>query len=154
MRVNEFLRLVAETTRAQLPPLLRHFRGNSRFTLIQLFYDKRTLHYEVRVRGPERLLEIGLHFESDRETNSRLLDYFCDPTRLFEIKAELGEQVDIEQWTASWTRVHQLMPYEHLDDATARATAERLAQMIVTLQPMLERAGTIGAKRTPRKRPA
>ncbi len=138
MRVNEFLRLVAETTRAQLPTRLRRFSGRSRFTLIQLFYDRRTLHYEVWVRGKERLIEIGLHFESDRATNSQLLDYFS--TRAFEIKAELGDQMDIEQWTASWTRVHQLMPYQQLDQATARAVAERLARMIETLQPMLEQA--------------
>ncbi len=139
MRVNEFLRLVAETTRAQLPARLRRFNGRSRFTLIQLFYDKRTLHYEVWVRGKERLIEIGLHFESDRATNSHLLDYFS--ARAFEIKAELGDRMDIEQWTASWTRVHQFMPYEQLDQATARAVGERLARMIETLQPMLEQAG-------------
>ncbi len=152
MRVNEFLRLVAETTRSQLPPPLRRFHGRSRFTLIQLFYDKRTVHYEVWVRGKDRFLEIGLHFESTRETNAELLDYFRDPARAFEIKAELGDQVDFEEWTASWTRIHQLMPYEHLDTETAHAVAERLAKMIVTLQPMLERAGPIGAKSTTRRR--
>ncbi|MGB8648537.1 MAG: hypothetical protein WCF84_25095 [Anaerolineae bacterium] len=137
MRVNEFLRLVAETSRAQLPQRLRRFNGRSRFTLIQIYYDKRTLHYEVWVRGKERLLEIGLHFESDRETNARLLDYFS--ARAFELKAELGDQIEVEQWTASWTRVHQLMPYEQLDAATASAVGERLAKMIEVLQPMLER---------------
>ncbi len=152
MRVNEFLHLVAETTRKQLPPPLRRFSGRSRFTLIQLYYDRRTLHYEVWVRGKERFLEIGLHFESDRETNARLLDYFRDPSRAFEIKAELGEQVDFEEWTASWTRVHQLMPYEHLDAETAQAAAERLAKMIETLQPMLERAGPLSTGRTTHKR--
>ena len=38
---------------------------------------------------------------------------------LFEIKHALGEHVEAEQWTKSWTRVHELMPYDKLDDATA-----------------------------------
>ena len=138
MRVNEFLRLVVNDTRAQLPSRLRGFHNRYRFTLVQFYYDKRTIHYEVWVRGKERLIEIGLHCESDKETNSALLDYFS--ARAFEIKDTLGDQVEIEQWTASWTRTHQLMPYEHLDEATAHAAAQRLAKMIETLQPMLERA--------------
>ncbi len=142
MRVNEFLRLVAVTTRAQLPARQRRFQTQMRFTFIQLFYDKRALHYEVWVRGKERLLEIGLHFESNRETNAKLLDYFREWGRSFEIKAELGDQVEAEQWTTSWTRVHQLVPYQQLDEDTARATGERLAKMIEVLQPMLERAAS------------
>jgi hypothetical protein len=138
MRVNEFLRLVARDTQTRLPPRWRGFHTRTRFTLVQVYYAKRTLHYEVWVRGKERLIEIGLHFESDRETNTALLEYFS--ARAFEIKEALGEAVEVEQWTASWTRVHQLMPYEKLDEATAQVTAQRLAQMIEILQPMLERA--------------
>ena len=63
MRVNEFLRLTVENARTKLPPGLRHFRTRTRFTLVQLYYDKRTIHYEVWVRGKERLIEIGLHCE-------------------------------------------------------------------------------------------
>jgi hypothetical protein len=140
MRVNEFLHLVAETTHSQLPARWRGFHTRTRFTLIQLYFAKRTLHYEVWVRGKERLIEIGLHFESDRATNAALLDYFREAGRLFEIKAALGDEVEVEQWTASWTRVHELMPYQKLDEATGRAAAERLAKMVKTLQPMLERA--------------
>ncbi len=149
MRVNDFLRLVVETTRAQVPARWRAFHIRTRFTLVQLYYTKRTLHYEVWIRGKERLLEIGLHFESDRETNASLLNHFSGCA--FEIKAALGDQVEIEQWTASWTRVHQLLPYEKLDEATARAAAKRLAKMVETLQPMLERAPARGSK-TPRGR--
>jgi hypothetical protein len=138
MRVNDFLHLVVDETRPRLPPKMRGFQTRTRFTLIQLYYSRRTLHYEVWVRGKERLLEIGLHFEADKATNAALLDYFAG--RAFEIKDALGDHVEIEQWTSSWTRIHQLMPYEHSDAPTAAAAAERLAKMIETLQPMLERA--------------
>lgn len=138
MRVNEFLHLVAQETRTRLPAKQNKFQTRTRFTLIQLYFGRRTLHYEVWVRGKERLLEIGLHFEADRVTNAALLDYFG--ARAFEIKDELGDHVEIEQWTSSWARVHQLMPYQHLDAETAAAVAQRLSKMIETLQPMLERA--------------
>lgn len=136
MRVNEFLQRVVKTARAELPPRWRGFDARAHFTFAQISYGKRSVHYEVWVRGAAHLLEIGLHFESDRATNAAWLDYFA--ARAFEIKAELGETVEIEQWTASWTRVHQVMPYEKLDESTAHAAAEHLAKMIVILQPMLE----------------
>jgi len=150
MRVNEFLRLVVETTRPQLPPRWRDFQAQSRFTFVQLYYGKRNLHYEVWVRGqPHHLLEIGLHFEANRETNAALLDYFS--ARLFELKEALGEQIEAEQWTASWTRVHQVLPYAQLDEAAAQAAAERLAKMITVLQPMLEQATAEKPARTARR---
>ncbi len=138
MRVNEFLHLVADSARSRLPARWRGFHTRTRFTLIQLYYTRRTIHYEVWVRGKERLIEIGLHFEADRQTNAALLGYFSQ--RIFEIKDALGDPVELEQWTSSWARVHWLMPYTSLDDKTGQAAGEQLAKMIETLQPMLERA--------------
>jgi len=38
------------------------------------------------------------------------------------------------------------VPYEKLDDATARVSAKKLATMIALLQPMLERKTGHGSK--------
>lgn len=70
MRVQEFLDLVAANTRARLPARLRPFHTWKRYTLIQLYYARRSLHYEVWIRDKERLLEVGLHFEADRATDA------------------------------------------------------------------------------------
>lgn len=138
MRVNDFLELVARETRAQLPARYRRFHTWKRYTLIQLYYTQRAIHYEVWVRGSEiHALEIGLHCEADAATNRALLEKL--DARLFEIQAALGAQVEAEQWTKSWTRVHELMPYEKLDETTAHACAQKLARLIQVLQPMLER---------------
>lgn len=138
MRVNDFLELVAQETRAQLPSRYRKFRTWKRYTLIQLYYTRRTIHYEVWVRGGTiHALEIGLHCEADAATNTRLLETL--DARLFEIQDALGAAIEAEQWTKSWTRVHELMPYEKLDDATARVCAQKLAKLIAVIQPMLER---------------
>ena len=91
--------------------------------------------YEVWVRGPERLIEIGLHFEADKATNDTLLAHF--DARAVEIHAELGPHIEIERWTNSWSRVHQVVPYKSLDAALVDVIANKLARMIVVLQPML-----------------
>jgi hypothetical protein len=148
MRVNEFLELVARETRAQLPAPYRSFHTWKRYTLIQFFYARRAIHYELWVRGAEvHALEIGLHCEADAATNRALLEQF--DLRLFEIKDALGDHIEAEQWTKSWTRVHELMPYKTLDEATARASAARLAQMIQVLEPMVDETLRANA-RTPR----
>lgn len=136
MRINHFLDLVAHETHKQLPARWRSFRTWKRFTLIQLFYRQRTIHYEVWVRGGEvHALEIGLHCEADAATNRKLLELF--DAHLPEIKHALGHQIEAEQWTKSWTRVHELMPYQSLDEKTARQCAERLAQIIPVLEPLM-----------------
>lgn len=142
MRVNEFLHLVARETKAALPPQLRGFRTWKRYTLIQLYYQQRKIHYEVWVRGGTvHALEIGLHCEADAATNTRLLALLN--THMFEIQDALGGQIEAEQWTKSWTRIHELMPYTKLDEQTGKAAAQRLAAMIGVIQPILEpSAGT------------
>jgi hypothetical protein len=136
MRVTDFLDLVAHETRKQLPARYRKFHTWKRYTLIQLFYARRSIHYEVWVRGGEiHALEIGLHCEADAATNARLLQLF--DTHLLEIKDALGSQIEAEQWTKSWTRVHELLPYKTLDESTARQCAKRLAQMIPLFEPLL-----------------
>lgn len=153
MRVNDFLRAVIQESRKLLPPQLQNFDGRSRFTLIQIYFNKRSIHYEVWIRGGVKLIEIGLHCESDSETNSRLLQFFR--TRELEIRGELGTQVECERWTKSWTRVHQVIQYRSLDDALVSRVARELANMISVLQPMLDQYETNPAgelKRTLKRR--
>ena len=147
MRVNDFFVAVAQTTRPKLPERYRQFNARSRFTFAQFYFARPSLHYEVWVRGKEKLIEVGLHFEADRATNAELLDYMLE--RIFEIKDALGDQVEAEQWTSSWTRVHELVPYQNLDDGTVKKIAERLALAIRTLQPLLEQSPRY---RAPRRR--
>jgi hypothetical protein len=145
MRVNDFLNLVAQHTRAELPASFGRFQTWKRYTLIQIYFSKRSVHYEVWVRGGNvHSLEIGLHCEADAATNRALLETL--DAHLFEIKDALGEQIEAEEWTKSWTRVHELMPYEKLDEETAQATGRKLAKMISVIQPLI--ASGVGT-RTP-----
>jgi hypothetical protein len=136
MRIQEFQKTLVEKTRKQLPRALRGFEPRSFFSIVKLSYRNPRLHYEVWVRGQERLIEIGLHFEADKLTNDALLAYFN--SRALEIHAELGPRIEIEQWTNSWSRVHEAVPYESLNAELVDRLSEKLAHMITVLQPMLD----------------
>ncbi len=136
MRIQQFQVSLVDETRKQLPRGLRNFDARSFFTIVKLSYTRPKIHYEVWVRGKERLIEMGLHFEADKETNEALLGYFN--RQAIEVHAELGPRIEIEQWTNSWSRVHEVVPYESLDPALVNTLAEKLARMITVLQPMLD----------------
>ncbi len=106
------------------------------FSIVKISYQDPKLHYEVWVREQERLIEIGLHFEAAKEFNDALLVYF--QARSVEIHAELGPCIEIERWTNSWSRVHEVVPYASLDVPLVELLAAKLAKMITVLQPMLD----------------
>lgn len=136
MRIQEFHIALVNQTRAQLPRRLKNFDPRSFFTLVKLSYTNPKIHYEVWVRGQERLIEIGLHFEADKATNDAIRKYF--EARAFELHAKLGPRVEVEQWTNSWSRVHEVVPYTKLNAELVEIVAKKLAKMITVLQPLLE----------------
>jgi hypothetical protein len=136
MRIQEFQIALVNQTRKHLPRRLKNFEPRSFFTIVKLSYANPRIHYEVWVRGQEHLVEVGLHFEADKETNDALREHF--DARAFEIRAALGTRVEVEQWTNSWSRVHEVMPYTKLNAELVESVAKKLAKMITVLQPMLE----------------
>lgn len=138
MRSTDFMRALPAVMRAKLPKKLQAFKVNTRPWLVQFYYTSTLLHYEVVTLGERRgILEIGLHFESrDPEVNARLLDGFM--AHLFEIKAELGDQVEAERWDKGWTKVYETIPLETMNEDYLNRVADRLAKMMVVLQPILE----------------
>jgi hypothetical protein len=92
------------------------------------------LHYEIWPRPRARLLEVGLHFESDALTNARLLAAFR--AREAEVRAALGAAPLIETWDKGWARVYETQPLELTREAAERYGA-RLAAYITALEPIL-----------------
>ncbi|MBI5303959.1 MAG: hypothetical protein HY868_17625 [Chloroflexi bacterium] len=154
MRLQQFQVSVVEQTQKKLPRGLRAFQARSFFTLVKLSYTRPKIHYEVAVRGKERLIEIGLHCEAEPATNAALLAYF--EARAFEIHAELGPRIEIEQWTNSWSRVHQVVAYTMLDAELVQHVARELAQMIIVLEPLVNAffARTRATKQTAKRKPS
>jgi hypothetical protein len=136
LKPREFLTLVVDTAIALQPekPNVR-----VRASLAQLSYDAPDQHYEVWLRQRAGLLELGLHFEGPREENLRRLAVVADA--MPEILESLGDGPELEEWTESWTRLHEVHPMETLDETFAREIGERLAAYVTTLQPILRPLG-------------
>lgn len=136
MRIRDFLGMVPDLVGALLPPERRSFQWRLRFNLLQLFYQDPTIHYEAWVQRKAGRIELGLHFEGEREGNYRWAGCLAD--RLVEIQAQLGPSLEVEEWTRSWTRLHEIIPFRTLDESLAEQVAERLAGLMTVLQPILE----------------
>ena len=138
IKVSEFVKLVPQMARSQLPRNLQDFRVFLMPWLSQVYYDDKLLHYEV-VKLPSKYgdnrLEIGLHFESkDKTLNDLLLAGF--DRHLFEIRAALGDDWWAEPWDRSWTKVYTAFHYQTMDDQLLEQTAAQLAQAISVMQPI------------------
>ena len=136
LRVREFMPLVLERATERLPAELRRFDARIRFVWLQIHYWTPKLHYEVWLTRKTGRIEIGLHFEGEREFSYRWAEVMA--ARMPEVQARLGPQVELEEWTQSWTRIHQTIPYDPLSEPLAEEVARRLAETISVLQPMVE----------------
>jgi hypothetical protein len=138
MRVGDFLGLVRERAFALLPQEL-HEGATARISSSWLWvhYHHPKVHYEVWLARKTGRIEIGLHFEGPREFSYRWAELMAP--HMPEIQARLGPQMELEEWTASWARVHQTVPYDPLSEVLADEVARRFAEVITVLQPIVER---------------
>ena len=137
MRVRDFMSLVFDRTSELLPDELRGFTARIRFVWLQIHYHTANVHYEVWLTRKTGRIEIGLHFEGPREFSYRWAELLAP--YMPEIQGRLGPQVELEEWTPSWARIHQTIPYDPLSEPLADEVARRLAETITVLQPMVER---------------
>ena len=145
LRVRDFMPIVLERATELLPQELRGFEASIRFVWLQLHYWSPKVHYEVWLTRKTERIEIGLHFEGEREFSYRWAEVMA--SRMPEVQARLGPQVELEEWTASWTRIHQTIPYDPLSEPLAGEVARRLAETISVLQPIaLEERANVPAE--------
>lgn len=136
MRIRDFLYLVREELEPQLPPDLRQFQWKVQFSFLQVHYWYPALHYELWPQKKTGRIEVGLHFEGEREHNLRWLQLLAES--MVEVHAALGREVEIEEWTPIWTRLHYTLPYAgELTEAYAAECAQEFAGFIAALQPLL-----------------
>lgn len=136
MRVADFMNLVRDRTIELLPEPLRDANIRVRFVWLQAHYHSPKVHYEVWLTRKTSRIEIGLHFEGPRDFSYHWLELMAG--HMPEIMDGLGPEVDFEEWTPSWTRIHQTIPYDPLSEVLADEVASRLARTIAVLQPIVE----------------
>ena len=138
MRSSDFLAHVVQAVRPQLPLEWQEFETDGFGHLVKLYYGDPSVHFEVWVQGKTSRVEVGLHLEADQAANDRLMAYFAE--RFIEVQAALGPRLELDEWTRTWGRLHEMLPFTVLDEPLVERVARRLAQLITVLQPMLAEA--------------
>ena len=134
---SKFLKSLPEVVLPGIPADIRHkLQVRQPFRAIIQFYDNEPrLHYEVGRAWRQPGLELGFHFESrDKALNRLLLEGF--QRHMFEIKDNLGEQVEAEMWDRGWSKVYEVLPATQYTVEFQRQVGQRLAQLITTLHPI------------------
>ncbi len=111
-------------------------RWRQRYGLLQAAFGTQSIHYEVWLQRGRGQVEVGLHFEADARQNGWLMRRFG--AQMVAVQHELGPGFELEQWTASWGRIHTYLSVDVVDEALAVAAAQTLADSIRVLQPRLE----------------
>jgi hypothetical protein len=139
VKVREFLMAVYDACARRLSEDFAHHQWRIRFSYLQLYFDDPNVHYEVWVQRRAGRIELGLHFEGPREQNQRWAAIMGE--HALEVQARLGPALELEDWTETWTRLHETRPIDgKLTVEQAERAGERLAQLIDTLQPIVEDA--------------
>ncbi len=136
-RSSEFFHALPAQLRPRLPKELRQFHTRLRNWMLQVYYDDALVHYEASAFPKLHVFEVALHFERHgRELNDALMSHFMP--HVFEIKAELGPQVEFEKWDKGWSKIYETLPLASYDDQYLERVAERMAKLIACLQPILD----------------
>jgi len=128
-----------DQVRVLLPPFLQNLRWKARSYLVQIYYDDPAVHYEVWSIRKRDLLEVGLHMEGrDRQLNEQLFSALDEC--IFEIRARLGSDLELERWDKGWAKIYRTMPLVPFNQATLGDLATDMADMIRVLEPIIREA--------------
>jgi hypothetical protein len=136
MLVGEFMNVLYRGTLELLPAEMRDVcTARVRSVWFQVHFHSPKVHYEVWLARKIERIEIGLHFEGPHEFSYRWAELIAE--RMAEIQAQLGPEYELEEWTASWCRLHQTLPYDPLSEVLADEVAHRLARLITVCEPIV-----------------
>ena len=99
------------------------------------WFGNKSLHYEIWVRHSAKVVELGLHFESDALTNARLLGAFRSRSK--DVRRGLGTDTRIEAWDKGWARVWEPLALEKLEPAYSERIRTRFVDYVRVLEPIL-----------------
>ena len=150
LRRREFIAEVKSACQAGLALGPRDIHTRSTLNLLKVHFNANyRVHYELMFSAENGLIEVGLHFEDGPDSTTQLLAFFDH--HVVETKHQLGTEFELERWTKSWGHFFEVWPIEPLTVAFARRLGARLAEIINTLQPLLDEAVELGiASDTPR----
>ena len=139
LRVRDFLALVHEGVEMRLGPKLDGFDWRQRFSFVQYYRGSPDVHYEVWAQRKTGRLEIGLHFEGDRDANYAAAELLA--LRAPDVQKAIGAEYELEEWTKSWTRLHRTFEAQALTPSLADEAADRVVALIRGAEPIIDQMG-------------
>jgi hypothetical protein len=139
LTIRDFLALVDDGVRERLGREYGTFQTRQRFGYVQYWRGDHWLHYEVWVQRKTQRLEIGLHFEGDRERSYAASAMLAD--RVPDVVAAVGPEYELEEWTPSWTRLHRGFAAPALTPDLAVEAAEEAVHLIQGMEPLMVALG-------------
>lgn len=104
-------------------------------SMVKLWFGNKDLHFECGVYERRKVIELGLHFESDAITNLRLLGAFRARRKSI---AKGIPTARVEEWDKGWARVWEPIELGTEENALRTIVTERLAAYVRVLEPILE----------------
>jgi hypothetical protein len=139
LRIRDFLALVHEGMAARLGDSLDGFDWRQRFGYLQYYRGAPAVHYEIWVQRKTSRLEIGLHFEGEREANYAAAEALA--LRAPDIQARIGPEYELEEWTQQWTRLHRSFAAPALTLELAHEATDHAVALIRGMEPILDETG-------------
>jgi hypothetical protein len=112
---------------AQVPADLRPPERIVMWTILQLHYGDAKVHFELQPQPARSLVEVGLHFEGDPDRNEALAQKIAARP---DLPALHGDDWELEEWTASWRRLHIAFPAPVLTRSLASEAAAAFSRLI------------------------
>lgn len=133
MQAREFLFYVEDLALAALSGEVPKPERKVMWTILQLSWGHPAAHIELQPQPSRSLLELGLHFEASAEENEAWAQRVASDSA--KLQAGLGPEWELEEWTASWRRLHRVYRFEHLTGVLGREVAAELSKAIALLWP-------------------
>jgi hypothetical protein len=133
LKVREFLFYTEDLALASLPEDFPRPERKVMWTILQFHWGEPAAHIELQPQMSRRVVELGLHFEGPVEWNDSLALRVAEHSA--KLMASLGDGWELEEWTASWRRLHRTYPFDALSTTLGREVADGLARAIQVLRP-------------------
>ena len=133
MNTREWVFYTEDQCLAALPEVIERPQRRVMWTILQFYWDDPAVHFELQPSPGRGQVEVGLHFECTPEQNealaARVARHAC------ELQAVLGPEWELEEWTASWRRLHRVYHSPELNGQLARDIAAEWCRAMTLLWP-------------------
>ncbi len=138
LKAREFLFYTEDLALAALPANFPPPERRVMWMILQFSWGDPAIHFELHPQASRGRIEVGLHFEGSLEQNEawaqRIADDAC------EVMATMGPEWELEEWTASWRRLHRTYEFDDLTASLGREVAAEFARAMQLLLPYAQPA--------------